>query len=748
VAYQGAQASGNLNIVIVGWSDATSQITSVTDQTGNSYQLAAGPTLVTGSTPFSQSIYYSPGIKPGSNAVTVKFSDAVNYPDIRVLEYSGVATANPVDVTGAFSSGNDFDSTLPSWTNTVTTTYAPDLLVAGNTVMGTTTGPGTNFTQRLLTSPDSNLAEDRIVTAPGLYSASSGSILGSSAWVMQMVAFRGAASQPPDTTPPTVSIKPPASGTGTITVTVNASDTGTGVAGVQLQVDGIPFGTAAIASPYTFSLNTAKFANGSHTLTASAWDFANNSATSSPVSVTFSNSSPANPAQSGVMSGTVPLPIVSVNSILLPNGKVLMYDGETFGGTAIIWDPAMNTTNWVPAPSNMFCTADEQLPDGRIMVVGGSVVDHQGLPAVNVFNSTTESWTVFPSMTYPRWYPTETMLQDGTVIVMSGEENGPGTDALIDEIYSPVTNSWSQLSNAPFPYSYYYPHCFLLPDGRVLLSSCTQWPIVSQVLDLKASTWTAVGGTTALDGGSATMYLPGKILKMGHYGDPDYDATASTATAYVLDMTQTTPAWQQVASMHFARTYHCSTLLPDGTVLVTGGGTDSAPADVANAVLPVELWSPTTQTWTTLASMSAPRLYHSEALLLPDGRVLISGGGRFNDDNEPTYQYSAEFFEPPYLFNGPRPVITSAPAQLSYGQNFTVQTPNAGQIAAVSLIRFGSVTHDINMSQRFLPLTFSVGTGSLNVTAPANDYLAPPGNYMLFIVNSAGVPSVAAVVHF
>ena len=118
-------------------------------------------------------------------------------------------------------------------------------------------------------------------------------------------------------------------------------------------------------------------------------------------------------------------------------------------------------------------------------------------------------------------------------------------------------------------------------------------------------------------------------------------ATTSIATAYVLDMSQTSPAWQQVASMPFARTYHNSTLLPDGTVLVTGGGTDSASADVANAVLPAELWSPTTQTWTTLASMSAPRLYHSEALLLPDGRVLISGGGRFNDDNEPTYQYSA-----------------------------------------------------------------------------------------------------------
>jgi hypothetical protein len=235
---------------------------------------------------------------------------------------------------------------------------------------------------------------------------------------------------------------------------------------------------------------------------------------------------------------------------------------------------------------------------------------------------------------------------------------------------------------------------------------------------------------------------------MGHYGDPNAPQSASTATAYVLDMTQTVPAWQQVASMHFARTYLCSTILADGTVLVSGGGTNSAPADVAHAVLPVELWSPATQTWTTLASMSAPRLYHSEALLLPDGRVLISGGGRFNDDTEPTYQYNAEFFEPPYLFKGSRPVITSAPSQLSYGQNFTVQTPNAGQIATVSLIRFGSMTHDINMSQRFLPLSFTMGSGSLSVTAPANAYLAPPGNYMLFLVNSAGVPSVAAIVHF
>jgi hypothetical protein len=148
--------------------------------------------------------------------------------------------------------------------------------------------------------------------------------------------------------------------------------------------------------------------------------------------------------------------------------------------------------------------------------------------------------------------------------------------------------------------------------------------------------------------------------------------------------------------------------------------------------------------------MSAPRLYHSEALLLPDGRVLVCGGGRFDDSTLPTDQFSAEFFSPPYLFKGSRPAITSAPSHLFYGQsftvNFTVQSP--AQIAKVSLVRFGSVTHDINMSQRFLPLSFVVGNASMNITAPRDANLAPPGYYMLFLVDSNGVPSRAAVTHF
>lgn len=748
VTYAAAQAAGDLNVVIVGWNDSSARVSSVTDSKGNSYQLAVGPTTLTGA--LSQSIYYAKNILPaaaGANVVTVKFSSGAQYPDIRILEYSGVDPANPVDGVSGYAGHNALVS-FGSDSGSVQTTNRMDLLVGANLVQTSTNGPGANFTQRLLTAPDSDIAEDRIVTVPGFYSASAP--LGSSGgFIMQVVAFRAAANSAPDTTPPTVNITSPTAGatlTGTVSVTVAASDTGTGVAGVLLKIDGVTVGTAATKSPYTFSLNTAKYANGTHTLTVAASDLANNTATAGPISVTFSNGSPGNPAVSGVWSGAVPLPIVAVNSILLPTGKVLLYDGESFAYTAITWNPATNTVDSVPAPVNIFCSGHEQMADGRIFVVGGHIAAHEGLPAANIFNPSTETWTVLPNMAYARWYPTATTLPDGRIIVTSGESNCNECDVTVQEIYNSSTNSWSQLSSAPFFFPY-YPHLYLLPDGRLLSAATAEAPIASKVLDLSTPAWTGTGQAT-VDGGSSSMYLPSKVLKTGTSVDPDSTARASFATAYVLDMTQSSPAWRPTASMGFARTYHTTTLLPDGNVLVTGGGTTTGATDVAHAVLPAELWSPTTEAWSTLASMSVPRLYHSEALLLPDGRVLISGGGRWNDDTESTDQFSAEFFAPPYLFKGSRPTITSAPTQLSYGQNFTVQTPDAGRIAKVSLIRFGSVTHAFNMSQRYLPLSFVVGSGSLTITAPVDANLAPPGNYMLFILDTNGVPSVANIVHF
>jgi hypothetical protein len=220
---------------------------------------------------------------------------------------------------------------------------------------------------------------------------------------------------------------------------------------------------------------------------------------------------------------------------------------------------------------------------------------------------------------------------------------------------------------------------------------------------------------------------------------------ASAATTYVLDMTQPSPAWRETASMVFPRTYHTLTLLPDGTVLATGGGETTDAVGVDGAVSHAELWSPVTETWSTMASMQKPRLYHSTALLLPDGRVVAMGGGRFNGVNEPTDQLSSEAYSPPYLFKGPRPTISAAPATATYNGTITVQTPDAIRIATVSLIRLGSVTHAFDQNQRYLQLPFTTASGALNVQAPANANLAPPGYYMLFILDANGVPSVAAI---
>jgi hypothetical protein len=194
--------------------------------------------------------------------------------------------------------------------------------------------------------------------------------------------------------------------------------------------------------------------------------------------------------------------------------------------------------------------------------------------------------------------------------------------------------------------------------------------------------------------------------------------------------------------MAFPRTQHQLTVLPDGSVLATGGSRNSDVSDRANAVLAAELWNPTTETWTTLSSGVAPRLYHSFAVLLPDGRVALGGGGHppgFGVD-----EYRSEIYSPPYLFKGARPTITSAPSQASYGQSFFVATPDGATITKAALIPQPVVTHAKNAASGYIPLTFSQTAGGLTVTAPPNGNIAPPGKFMLFLVNASGVPSVAS----
>ncbi len=534
---------------------------------------------------------------------------------------------------------------------------------------------------------------------------------------------------------PTVSITSPTSGQMVSGITSVFADASDNAIGVQFKVDGVNIGREVQTPPYSVSWDTTTLTQGPHTLTAVVRDAAGNVASSDPVTVTVLN----DPSQIGQWVGPLSWPLVAVHMTLLPTGKVLAWDDDTNDPGTQLWDPASGALTPVPnVADNLFCSGHTALADGKILVTGGTIaIPDVGTPDVNVFDPETASWASVQPMAFGRWYPTAITLPDGRVLAVSGHTTCDVCVADIPEVYDPATNTWSQLPTARSSIPTTYPHLFVLPDGRVLEVGSSEEVIPTRVLDVGSQTWRTVD-PNAIDGGSSVMYEPGKVMKSG--GAWDDGVGTPSVNSYVLDITQPSPAWRQTAPMGFARVVHNLTLLADGNVLVTGGSSDSDFSGPGSAVYNAELWSPTTETWTTMANMQVPRVYHSTALLLPDGRILVAGGGRFGG----TDQLSAEIYSPPYLFKGARPTITAAPTRVSYGSNFSVATPQPSRIVAVSLVRPGSVTHAFNSNQRFLKLNFQHVSGGLNVQAPANANLAPPGYYMLFLIDANGVPSVAS----
>lgn len=552
----------------------------------------------------------------------------------------------------------------------------------------------------------------------------------------------------PDTTPPTVSLTAPGGGatvSGSVPVTADAADAG-GVAGVQFRLDGAALGAEDTAAPYSVSWSTTTAANDAHTLTAVARDQAGNTATSDPVAVTVQNS--GSPDQVGQWSALQDWPVVAVHSLLLPTGKVLVFDAFAQSPNSHrLWDPATGLFIPVPYDANLFCGGHTTLGDGRVIIVGGHITPYVGTRDTTIFDPQSSAWSRGADMFRSRWYPTATSLPDGRVLSISGDQITRGapinrpydSSATIPEIYDPIADSWTQLTGAARE-TRLYPFMFVLPDGRVIDAG----PFAqSQFLDLGTNTWTP-GPTSQIDGQSAVQYRPGRILKSGTAADPDFPNLTVTDRAVVLDATQASPAWREVGRMGSPRSYHTLTVLPDGNVLASGGGTRSDGADLSFAAKTAEIWDAGTESWTTMAAQQQGRLYHSSSLLLPDGRVLVAGGGRFS--SAIVDQENAEIFSPPYLFKGPRPTISSAPSTAVYDSSFSVSTPDAADAQSVSLIRLGSTTHSIDQGQSFVPLTFTRGSGELMVRAPANPNIAPPGVYMMFIVDDQGVPSVASFV--
>jgi WD40 repeat protein len=412
----------------------------------------------------------------------------------------------------------------------------------------------------------------------------------------------------------------------------------------------------------------------------------------------------------------------------MPNGKVLIFGRDN---AERIWDPITQAITIPPHVGyDLFCAGHTLLPDGRVLIAGGHLADFVGLAKTSIYNPATNSWTTVPDMNAGRWYPTLTTLPNGDVLVVSGQiDTSIGVNPL-PQVYQTATNTWRNLTGAQLNQGL-YPMMFLAPNGKVIDVAPTH---VTRWLDTAGTgTWSLVGFRNFgwRDYGTAAMYADGKILVTGGASNPP------TASAEVIDLNAATPSWRSVAPMNIRRRHLNSTLLPDGTVLVTGGTSGFGHNNASTAVFAAELWNPATETWTMLASASVPRLYHSSAMLLPDGRVMTNGGDGITD---------VEVFSPPYLFKGARPTMSGVPASIGWGQQFTVQSPDAANIGKVTLIRLGSPTHAFDMNQRLNVLQFTRAAGTVSITTPPNANLAPPGHYMLFIVNGNGVPSVGSIV--
>jgi hypothetical protein len=439
------------------------------------------------------------------------------------------------------------------------------------------------------------------------------------------------------------------------------------------------------------------------------------------------------PSAVGQWSTTERWPKLAVHAHMLANGKVLFWPSFAQGDNPTFYDPVANT--FAPATQagfNIFCSGHTFLPDGKLFVAGGHVAIQVGLRNAAVYDPASDAWTQLPEMEAGRWYPTATTLSNGDVLVTSGDITPKAGENGLPQIWQNGPQQWLNLNSAILALPN-YPRNFVAPNGKVFNAGSYT---TTRYLDPNGTgTWSIVGSTrykSTRDYGTAVMYEAGKVLIAGGSDPP-------TKTAEVIDLNASKPAWQFSNSMAYPRRQLNATILPDGRVLVTGGSSGKGFNNSGSPVFAAEVWDPATGQWSTWASSTAYRGYHSVALLLPDGRVLSAGGDSYTEA-------SGEIYSPPYLFNGTRPTLTSAPAQVNYGQNFFVATPDAASIAKVTWVKLTSVTHSFNSNQRFNNLSFTQASGGLNVTAPSGPTLATPGQYMLFILNGSGVPSIAQIV--
>jgi hypothetical protein len=450
--------------------------------------------------------------------------------------------------------------------------------------------------------------------------------------------------------------------------------------------------------------------------------------------------------------------VVAIHSALLHTGYVISYWYPLGVATQSPYSLYNTTTHAVtnsviPFNADIFCGGLTIMADGRLLTTGGlngnpyPHVPDDGTQTVGIFDPVSQTWSQGPNMNYWRWYPTNVELPSGDVLTLTGKNAMGNAITTQMEQYDPTANTWTVLPSTANiqATSDTYLKMKVMPSGNIFKAGSDK---LTTLFHPSSNTWTNVGNTN--DGPryhGAAVLLPGtskapltSVLVAG--GTENFAGGDPLATAEVINLNVAQPAWSYVAPMNNARYNANLVILADGTLLTVGG------AQLQKYDSPVfipELYNVTANTWTAMAEQAADRPYHSTALLLPDGTVWSAGSDNpASTDTDVDY----EIFSPPYLYNSAgqpatRPVISSVPTTpIAYNTKFSIKTPDASTIASVALVRPAATTHDNDMDERYVPLVFNIQTGAITAQTPKSANYAPPGYYMVVIVNTSGVPSV------
>jgi galactose oxidase len=490
-------------------------------------------------------------------------------------------------------------------------------------------------------------------------------------------------------------------------------------------------------------------------------------------------------------SPVISLPVTPIAVANLPNGTLLMWSafapysyegdigygaGQTYTG---IYTPSTQTSTDVLVTNtgdDMFCPGTAVLPDGRVLVNGGS-----SSPKTSLFTPGTGNWSVSGEMNIPRGYEADTMLSYGTlangsltgveVLTLGGSWSG-AQGGKTAEVWNSTTGAWTELDGVPEtniigpdPQGLYRGdnHLWMFAQSGGSVFQAGPSAQMNWITTENGGTITSAGnrGTDPYSiNGNAVLYDVGKILKVG--GAPAYQqstgTTYATNSAFLIDISAgpgSTPKVTQLTPMSYERAFSNSVVLPNGSVVVIGGQSIPEPFTDSAAIMVPEIWNPLTQAFSLLNPMQTPRTYHSTAILLPDGTVFVGGGGQCGVGCAQNH-LNAEILTPPYLLNAngtaaTRPVISAAPTSGTLGSTLSVTT--TGPVTSFVLMRLSATTHTVNNDQRRIPLTITQTTAGKNgaevytLAMPSADPgVVLPGYYMLFALNSSGVPSVSATV--